>query len=384
VTQAVNTRNATLQDLVTVLRDQNTRKIDLVAPAGKLGVQNGDLWIGDLDPVLDEDGVTVVDGYYRPTQVFDGGVAGRLDIPVGYLRRLRDKHIALYDTNVNEWLRHESNADRKFLVRLLRGGSGADGTVGVARAFLSDSYKPIDNLDVLMATLAGIKQAGVPVNIPLNGCDLTDKRMYVRVTCEAISALAPTLLGNYRSQFTGAVGADNPTVFAGFVISNSEVGHGAFSITPRLTVQICSNGMTLTRDAYRAQHLGTKLEEGVIRWSDDTQAKNLALVTAKTRDAVQTFLSPEFLQAKIDEIEQAGQTKLGKIDETIKYVGSKLQYSQADQDAILSMFIEGGDIRAMGVLHAVTAHAQTVSDGDLAAMLEATAIDAMQLAANLK
>ena len=34
---------------------------------------------------------------------------------------------------------------------------------GVARALLSDSYKVIDNLDALMATLDGIRQAGVEV-----------------------------------------------------------------------------------------------------------------------------------------------------------------------------------------------------------------------------
>ncbi|MEU7912281.1 hypothetical protein [Microbispora bryophytorum] len=32
-------------------------------------------------------------------------------------------------------------------------------------------------------------------------------------------------------------------MFAGFVISNSETGCGAFTITPRLLVQVCRNGM---------------------------------------------------------------------------------------------------------------------------------------------
>jgi hypothetical protein len=62
----------------------------------------------------------------------------------------------------------------------------------------------------------------------------------------AIAEAAPALLGNYVSPFTGARGADNPLVFAGFVISNSETGHGSFKITPQITVQICDNGLTLT------------------------------------------------------------------------------------------------------------------------------------------
>ena len=53
--------------------------------------------------------------------------------------------------------------------------------------------------------------------------------MYVRVVCEQVQALAPALLAGYRSPFTGAAGADNPVVFSGFVITNSETGCGAFS-----------------------------------------------------------------------------------------------------------------------------------------------------------
>jgi hypothetical protein len=39
-------------------------------------------------------------------------------------------------------------------------------------------------------------------------------------------------------------------VFSGFVISNSETGCGAFTLTPRLVVQVCRNGMTITRMRY--------------------------------------------------------------------------------------------------------------------------------------
>ena len=72
--------------------------------------------------------------------------------------------------------------------------------------------------------------------------------MYVRVVCEQVRALAPALLAGYRSPFTGASGADNPVIFAGFVISNSETACGAFTLTPRLVVQVCRNGLTITRD----------------------------------------------------------------------------------------------------------------------------------------
>jgi hypothetical protein len=56
---------------------------------------------------------------------------------------------------------------------------------------------------------------------------------------------APDLLGHYTRPFSGARGAANPLIFAGFVVVfNSETGHGSFSLTPHLTVEICDNGMT--------------------------------------------------------------------------------------------------------------------------------------------
>ena len=184
---------------------------------------------------------------------------------------------------MNGWL---AGDDRRFLLRCLRGEAGG----GAARAFLSDGYKIIDNLDVLLAALDGVRQAGMPVRV--DGCDLTQRRMYVRVVCEQVRVLAPALLAGYRSPFTGAAGADNPVVFSGFVITNSETGCGAFSLMPRLVAQVCGNGMTITRDAMRAVHLGERLDEGVVTWSGNTLDKTLALITAKTTDAVHRVPGP--------------------------------------------------------------------------------------------
>ena len=57
--------------------------------------------------------------------------------------------------------------------------------------------------------------------------------------------------GNVLQVDIARAGAE-PIVFAGFVISNSETGGGAFSVTPRLVVKVCNNGLTITADALRA------------------------------------------------------------------------------------------------------------------------------------
>ncbi|HEX6498683.1 MAG TPA: DUF932 domain-containing protein [Micromonosporaceae bacterium] len=371
-------RKATLADLATALRDQQTRAVDVVVPTTKLAADAGRLLVSGAEVELTDDGVTTTDGVYRPTAVANDQLADTLGIPSRYLRKLHaDPHLGMWDTNVNYWL--SRLVDKRYLLRALRGDDGGEGTL---RAVLSDQYKMIDNLDVLLAALSGIRAAGVPATV--ESADLTDKRMYVRVASDAVRAYAPTLLERYRSPFTGARGADNPVVFAGFVLTNSEVGHGAFTITPRITVQVCSNGMTMSTDALRKVHLGTQLDDGIIQWSDETQRKNTELITAQTRDAVRTFLNVDYITRKIAELEQAAGTPVTKPDETIKKVAKAQSFTDEQRDSILNFFIQGGDVTAGGVAQAITAYAQTVDDGDAAFDLEARAVPAMHLAATLR
>ena len=386
------TRNATLADLASLLTEQQARKIDVVAPASKLRSERGQLVIEGAAPIIEDDGVTDPNGRYAPTRVADEGIAHKLGIPLPYVRTLRESRGDLFDANVNGWLHGwepgpeigigASLTDavkpdpRSFLVRCFRGD---DGQPGIARAFLSDSYKVIDNLDALTAALDGIRQSGAAIEI--DGCDLTDRRMYVRVRAPEVQALAPALLERYRSPFSGASGADNPTVFAGLVLSNSETGGGAFTIVPRLTVQVCSNGMTINRDAVRAIHLGEKLDEGVIRWSEDTQRKNLELITAKARDAVSTFLDVDYMTGVIRRLEETAGTPVSDAPAVVEAVAKKLSFSKEQTAGVLDHFIKGADLTAGGVMHAVTSFAQTITDADVAADFEAAGVRAMELAA---
>ena len=366
-------RNASVGDLVDLLKGQQARKVDVVAPGSAIRAEGGLLVLDGTDVALGPDGVTRTAGRYRPTQVCDAGIAEKLGIPSAYLRRMRESRPGLFDANVNGWL---DGDERSFLVRCLR---VADGETGVARAWLSDGYRPIDHLDTLMAVFEGIRAAGEPVVI--DSCDLTERRMYVRVRCEAVQVMAPALLAGYRSPFTGALGADNPVVFAGFVVSNSETGCGACTVTPRLVAQVCANGMTITRDAMRAVHLGGRLEEG-IRWSSDTLDHQLGLITAKARDAVASFLSPAYAEQAIRRLEKQAGHPVADAAKTVEVISNRLRYSDAQQAQILDHFIKGGDLTAGGVMHAVTSAAQVQPGGDDAWDLEASALEALSLAAS--
>ena len=203
-------RNATLADMVEILRHQRARSLDVVAPATAIHAYAGDLVVSGAVQHVSTDGVTSAAGTYRPTRVCDEGIADKLGISLPYLRKLRDRRPDLWDANVNGWLHGDNLAGvapdgRKFLVRLFQ----ADGdNLGVARALLSDSYKRIDNLDALMATLDGIRQADVGVEF--DGLDLTERRLYARVVAPQVRAWAPQLLAGYRSPFGGATTTTPP------------------------------------------------------------------------------------------------------------------------------------------------------------------------------
>ena len=381
-------RSANLQDMIDVLRDQQTRKIDVVAPASRLKFKDAQLQLSGLDPVMDLNGVTDPNGLYRPTDVFDEGLASKLNIPLAYVRRMRLERPDLYDANANGLLRGKAKLqdgkqqwlfqpdERKFLLRTFRGD---DGENGIARAFLSNQYGIMDHLDILTAAFDGIRQAGVEIDV--RECDLSDRKMYVKIKAPGIQALAPTLLAGYKSPFSGNVGADNPTVFAGLVISNSEVGGGAFNIAPQLIVEVCDNGMTITKDVMRSVHLGSRLGEGVIKWTQDTVDKELTVVTAKARDAVATFLDVDYMTEIIRQMEEkSGKPVTPDKIEDVKLVAKKLGFDQSAQDNVFAHFLQAGDLTAGGVMHAVTSAAKLEKDADKAADMEGAALQALELA----
>ena len=165
------------------------------------------------------------------------------------------------------------------------------------------------------------------------------------------------------------------------MISNSEVGDGAWSITPRIVAEICGNGLQIAADVTRAIHLGSRQDQGIVRYSADTMDKELALITARARDAVATFLSTGYLLDKITQIERQAGMPVTHPDQTVRQVAKAAKFSDEMSDTILAHFIGGGQLTAGGVMQAVTSVAQTLDDADAAHDLEAQALRVLDLAA---
>lgn len=389
-------RNAGLQDMVALLQEQQARKIDMVVPASRLRSIEGEMQVSGVEVILNEDGVTDANGLYRPTEVFDEGVSEKLGIPLAYMRRLRGSRPDLIDANVNGWLHGRKpkmrgeevireavpGDERSFLFRAFRGDADEK---GIGRALLSDRFAIADNLDVLMATLDGIREIGREVVI--DRASLTERRMSVDIVCPEVQVLAEGLLKGYRNPFGSdferwrgvadreglGYGGEEPVVWAGLNISNSETGDGAFRVVPKMKIKVCANGLVITKDAVRSVHLGGRLDRGVVRWSQETEEKNVALVKAKTRDAVMTFLDVEYMQRVIADLTEKGEKPVEDHDE-VKVITKRAKFTDAQTAEILKFFTRGGQMNRAGVMAAVTAAAQMQPNADTAFEMEEKAL----------
>jgi hypothetical protein len=375
-------RTSTLPELIRTLEDQHKRARDVVASAAKVSAYGSDLIVAEMgEPVLTSEGVTPTDQQFGLTPVAVEGLAKSLGIPTPYAAKMHAQRPDLFMLNANGWLHGGPDIEgdkRKFLIRTLADPTGLG--LPTIRAWLSDKFRTIDNLDVAMAALDGIRSSDSidPSRLVITA-DLTETRMYIRVRVPDIEVQARELLRNYRGP-DGTFGRDNPSVYAGMALTNSEVGKGAFNLVPWMMERVCKNGLVVPKDAIRRIHMGTQLDEGVIEWSKATLDANLALITTQTRDAVKTFLSQEYLERKVAELTEAAGHPVTDAEGTVQRVSKAVGFTKAQATDILGSFISGADLTSGGVMQAITAVAQTY-DADTQYAMELQAVRAMELAA---
>lgn len=369
-------RRTDFETLLATLDEQQERKVDVVVPATNLCFGDGNLRVlrSDLEPELTADGVKSPVQVYSPTDVFDEGVAERIGMPRAFLRKLRETgRTDIIDGTLNALIHGKRDVHepmgKSLMVRALKDADG--GEVGSARALLSNAYKIVDHVETLRAALTGMKAAGLGAE-NVTSADLTARRMYVTIEVPEIRVQAESLLKDYVSPFTGNRGAENPVIHAGFVLGNSETGHGTFFLYPRIVAEVCTNGMTIKKDvgALTQRHLGAKLDDGLITYSDATRRANRELIMSMAHDTVKTFLTEDYLASVVRKLEERAGAPVTRPEAAIKEVTQKLEIP-ALYDDVLAHFIKGADLTRGGIMHAVTAAAQSSEiDADKAFMME--------------
>lgn len=388
-----NLRNGEVGQMARILQQVDAQSVDLNIPASRLAIRDGQLELANVEPVITDNGVADLSGRFTLTNTAVGHLGGLTGVPVRYLRDCQSANTPLFDENLNSWFAHDRLADKNVLVRFLVGLDEQNpGTIGQARAFLSDRFDGSkDNLPLFLAVLDGIRQAGVAANeLNITG-DLTDDRMYMVVRAPEIHGFGWDLLRGYKSPYGNGAGtahggmdAENlPIIEAGFIVQNSETGGAALKITPRLVVRACSNGLQQTVDSMRQVHLGAKLAEGQVEWSASTRRAANELARSQATDAVKSFLNVSYVEKVIERLTEDAVTPIKEVTKTIEVVAKDQGYTEAESESILGFFIDGGQRTAGGIMQAITAAVQQIEDPQRAYDIEASAVDAMKVAARV-
>lgn len=330
----------TIQDTLEEIMRQSTAKADYM-----VNTRNMHLETCDGAPVLrllDNGGVDRVEPLdILPTAHRQMG--DYLGIPRKYYERMAQENISLLAENVNSWLQRDTS---ERMIRTID---------GKARAFLSNRYRRIDNLDIARITLPIIEK--MPGAI-YESCQITDDYLYIKVVNPKLTAEV----------------VPGDIVQAGVVISNSETGQGAVCIQPLIYRLVCSNGMTVNEARTRRNHIGraNSSDENFLLYSEETlQAEDKAFI-GKVQDTVRAAVDEARFAMILGKLRESADKKLNTEDlpGVVKLASSSMGITDAESEGVFRRLIEGTDYTLYGLANAVTRHSQDVESYDRASKLE--------------
>ncbi len=335
--------NMNLNELAAEITRQSGEKKDYIAPATLLKP----MVVGDKVLLGGMNGQAL-----EMTDHAHGQMATRLGIPTRYYRKMQSEEPTLLARNVDTWLRKQEGG---VMVRTL------DKKV---RAIMSDKYQPFDNDLMLRAALPAIYEAGR--NLEVAATTLTDRKMYLQV-------IDHRLEGEVKP---------GDVVRAGFTLTNSEIGEGAFTMEELIWRLVCSNGLVQGK-ALNRYHVGRRAEgDGNVSYEADTQRADAKALLLKLRDTLHHVLTPEAFQRRLGTLrEAAGQQITKPLAEVVEVTAKRLDLNESEANNVLTFLAQGGDFSKWGLVNAVTRTAQEV-DGDRAYALEKGASEIIEMTPN--
>jgi hypothetical protein len=262
-------------------------------------------------------------------------IAERLQIPQRYYNKMRTEYPNLLDDNINSWF--NKSPERRMLRTL-------DGNV---RAFLSDRYRRLDNLELADAVLPIIKEMK---GAEIVSSQITDTHMYMKVINKKLKAEV-------------AVG---DIVQAGIVISNSEVGLGSLKVEPLLYRLVCKNGLIVKDYTQKRYHVGKQIESDDSAYeifSDETLAQDDKAFFMKIQDTVRTAIDEVKFNLSVGKLRATMVETTGPDPiKTIEVLADHYMLNQNERGSILRHFIIGKDNSKYGLINAVTRASQDLED----------------------
>jgi hypothetical protein len=344
----------TIDSLIERVLAEDARKQDFLAdtrrmtvtPVSERDADDHDAeWVRKVD--LTVDGENGAAESYTLSDHALGQMATDLAVPKRYFDRMRVDAPGLFQTNVHHWLHQEPAR------RMIRAYTN-EGQQPTARAWLSDRYRRIDNIEIAKKLLPEFERLDTPVEF--HHASITDERFYLR-------AVFPRMEREVKL---------GDAVQWGVQIKNSEVGAGQFAIDSFVNRLVCMNGMVVAK-VMSQRHVGKRLDD--ILSDEAIQADDRAFWLA-ARDMLRAAISEVEFETVVQSLRETtdGAEIVAPIAATER-LAKTYSLSDGEKEAVLLKLVGEGDLTKWGALNAITAAAQTVEAFDRRVELEETAWD---------
>jgi hypothetical protein len=339
----------TLPQLAAQIKHEREAKHDFRAPTTQLRYEPNDR----MGEIAWKVGKTRYEA--EPTNHCMRQICERSGIPKQYADKMTGDNCELLAQNVNWWWQH---APEKRMLRTLMNGES------IARAFVSEIYRPMDNYDLAEVVLPKLEQVGCKVL----SSQITETRLYIQAATPRMELDLNAL------RKSGKRLSEIEPVQAGIVISNSEVGAGSLSLDRMLYFLSCFNGAIAAR-AFRRHHVGRRgdalfeLEEAAEYYSDKTKEMDDRVLWNKVRDVVDGMFTMDGFTSLVQKFADAGNVRIDAT-EAIEEITKRFQLVEGEKNSVLNHLIEGGDLSVYGLSAAVTRASTDVESYDRAVELE--------------
>ncbi len=278
-------------------------------------------------------------------------IAGWIEIPRKYYDRLLVDHTDLLIENVNKLFEREPGTR---MVRTLD---------GKCRAFMSDRYRRLDNVQVLAETLPVVLGAGKAGDRPHSVLRsvLTENQMNLTVLFTD-----PALR---QSLGLTARGDAEDIVTPGFQIGNSEIGKSSLFMRGFFFRSYCNNGCVYGQRGefeFRRNHAGGKLSADMehLIFSDETKRADDKALILQMCDMIAAMGNPEVASKWADQLRAAKQgEKIAHPLAAIEVLAKQVGLLESEKEVALMNLIAEADMSRFGALNAITsvANADAVS-----------------------
>lgn len=305
-----------LQDLIQELEKQKPLKWDRKISSSQL-----EMVLAENQARFQIDG----DNHFPITKPCHSQIAERLDIPAKYYQKMVNESPELLAENVNTWLRR---TEKDFFVR---------GLGDSVRAFLSDRYKVIDHLDVLYCSLNELQAHEAEVE----DCFLSETEVNLKVRSNKLRDFV-----RHRDDL----------IIGGLLLTNSETGHKAIRVEPRLFRVQCTNGMVIEEFVTRQVHL----ENGDNGFDE--------MIYLSIRRSIRELFSQfgEIIQT----LRETTEIKVRNPQRVVNNVVEHYKLSETQKDNILMSFGAEPEADKYGIANAITRAAQKEENWEKSLELE--------------